>query len=129
LIVEDEPDTADSLALLFRFWGFQVAVAYDGPEALEAAPAFQPEVVFLDIQLATTDGCAVARQLRRLPGLSQALLVAISGHGYEADVRRCKEAGIDFHFLKPVQPAILREILSSARKVRREQGQLVCSAG
>jgi CheY-like chemotaxis protein len=129
LIVEDDPDTADTLALLLRFWDYEVAVAYDGPEALDAIPTFQPDVVFLDIQLATMDGCDVARQLRRLPGMDKALLVAITGHGYEADVRRCKEAGIDCHFLKPVEPAILREVLAKAEKLDREKRQLVCSLG
>jgi two-component system, chemotaxis family, CheB/CheR fusion protein len=125
LVVEDEPDTADTLALLLRFWGYEVAVAYDGPDALDATPMFKPDVVFLDIQLSTMDGCDLARQLRCLPGMNTALLVAITGYGYEADVRRCKEAGIDRHFLKPVEPGILREVLAKAEKLDREQRQLV----
>jgi CheY-like chemotaxis protein len=85
---------------------------------------FQPEVVLLDIGLPNMDGYEVALRLRRLPGMERCLLMALTGQGYEAEVRRFKEAGLDFHFLKPVEPALLREVLSSAGKFRREQGQL-----
>jgi two-component system CheB/CheR fusion protein len=126
LVVEDDPDTAQTLALLLKLWGHEVTVAYGGPDALDAAPTFQPDVVFLDIALPGMDGCEVARQIRRLPGMDKALLVAITGYGHEADVRRCKEAGIDCHFLKPTEPALLRELLNKAERLDRAQRQLVC---
>jgi two-component system CheB/CheR fusion protein len=124
--VEDDPDSAQTLALLLKLWGYEVAVASDGPNALDATPTFQPDVVFLDLALPRMDGYEVARQLRRLPGMRKALLVAITGYGDEADGRRCKEAGIDCHFLKPAEPAVLRELLAQAEKLDREQRQLVC---
>ena len=114
LVVEDDPDSAQTLALLLRLWGYEVAIANDGPDALDAAPTFQPDVVFLDIALPGMDGCEVARQLRHLPGMAEVLVAAITGYGHEADVRRCKGAGIDCHFLKPVEPAALRELLAKA---------------
>ena len=124
LVVEDELVTAESLALFLRSWGHEVSLACNGPDALSMVSTFQPEVVLLDIGLPNMDGYEVSLRLRRLPGMERCLLMALTGQGYEAEVRRFKEAGLDFHFLKPVEPALLREVLSSAGKFRREQGQL-----
>jgi CheY-like chemotaxis protein len=126
LVVEDDLDSAQTLALLLKLWGYEVAVANDGPDALDTAQTFQPDVVFLDLALPGMDGNEVARQLRLLPGMAGTLVAAITGYGHEADVRRCKEAGVDFHFLKPVEPAVLRELLAKAHSLRTRQGQLVC---
>jgi two-component system CheB/CheR fusion protein len=125
LVVEDDPDSAQTLALLLELWGYEVAVAIDGPDALDAAPTFQPDVVFLDLALPGMDGYEVARQLRRLPGMAASLVAAITGYGHEADIRRCEEAGVDCHFLKPVEPAVLRELLAEAEELGRERGQLI----
>jgi CheY-like chemotaxis protein len=125
LVVEDDPDSAQTLALLLKLWGYEVAVANDGPDALDAASTFQPDVVFLDLALPGMDGYQVARRLRLLQGTAGALVAAITGYGHEADVRRCKAAGIDFHFLKPVEPALLREFLAKSESHGREQEQLI----
>ena len=125
LVVEDDPNSAQTLALLLRLWGYEVAVANDGPDALDAAPTFQPNVVFLDLALSGMDGYEVARQLRLLPGMAGSLVAALTGYGHEADVRRCKESGMDGHFLKPVEPAVLRELLAKAEELGRGQRQLV----
>jgi CheY-like chemotaxis protein len=111
LVVEDVQDSAFSMALLLKLWGYQSAVAYAGEHALEISATLCPDVVFLDIGLPDMDGCEVARQLRRMPELAQTLLVAITGYGRQADIQRCKEAGIDLHFLKPVDPNELRQLL------------------
>jgi len=124
LVVEDELVTAESLALFLRSWGHEVNLACNGLDALSMVSTFQPEVVLLDIGLPNMDGYEVSLRLRRLPGMERCLLMALTGQGYEAEVRRFKEAGLDFHFLKPVEPVLLREVLSSAGKFRREQGQL-----
>jgi CheY-like chemotaxis protein len=126
LVVEDSHDSANSLGLLLGLWGYQAVITYDGADALAAASAAPPDVVFLDIGLPGMDGCEVARQLRRLPGMATALLVAITGYGRAADIQCCKEAGIDCHFLKPVDPAELKELLAKAEKLGREQRQLAC---
>ena len=110
LVVDDCRDAADSLALLVRHWGYQAVSAYDGPSALDLARTSVPEVVLLDIGLPGMDGYEVARRLRQLPGMDQALLVAVTGYGREADVQCCWDAGIDFHFIKPVDP-IERELV------------------
>jgi CheY-like chemotaxis protein len=125
MVVEDNLVTAECLTLLLERWGHEAAVTSDGPGALRVAQTFQPEVVLLDIGLPGMDGYEVASCLRRLAGVEKCLLIAFTGRGHEEDLRRCKEAGIDFHLLKPVQPALLQEFLAKAEKLRREQGQLI----
>jgi CheY-like chemotaxis protein len=125
LVVEDELVTAECLALFLRSWGHEVTLACNGLDALSMVSTFKPEVVLLDIGLPDMDGYEVARRLRQLPGMEQCLLLALTGQGYEADVRRCREAGIAFHFLKPVEPTLLREVLSSAEKLRRERRHFI----
>ena len=129
LVVEDELVMAQSLAQFLRSWGHEAIVAGDAPGALSVVPTFEPEVVLLDIGLPSMNGYELARRLRRLPGMERCLLMALTGQGCEADPHRHKEAGIDFHFLKPVEPALLREVVSSAGKLGREQGQLPCQPG
>ncbi len=116
LVVEDMHDTAELMAYLLECWGYQSAVVYDGERAVEVALTFRPNVVFLDIGLPGIDGYEVARQLRRLPGGDKVLLVAITGYGQEADVQRCKEAGIDYHFRKPADLDQLQQLLMAAEK-------------
>jgi CheY-like chemotaxis protein len=120
LVVDDSRDSAESLALLVRFWGHEAVVAYDGPAALEAARAGRPDVVLLDIAMPGMDGCQLARHLRQMAGMEEALLVAVTGHGSEADVQRCQEAGIDCHFTKPVDPEELKQLLVGADRLGRE---------
>ncbi len=113
LVVDDTRDAADTLALLVRLWGHQPLVAYDAPSALELARTHAPDVALLDIELPDgVDGCEVARRLRQLPGGEKILLVAVTGYGREEDVRRCKDAGIDHHFTKPVNPVELERLLA-----------------
>ena len=117
LVVDDSRDCAESLALLVRLWGHEAVAAYDGPAALDVARARTPDVVLLDIAMPKMDGYQLAGRLRQVAGLEEALLVAVSGHGSEADVRRCEEAGIDCHFLKPVDPAELEKALGKAERL------------
>lgn len=92
------------------------------------AATFRPDVVLLDIGLPRMNGYDVARQLRRLLGMDTTLLVAITGCGQEADVQRCKQAGIDRHFLKPVDPDELKQLLATAEKRRTAAMALNLSA-
>jgi CheY-like chemotaxis protein len=117
LVADDDHDVVDGLVMLLRIWGYDGLAAYDGPSAFDAAAANSPDVVLLDIEMPGMDGIALARRLRQLPGMAKTVLVAITGHGEEADVRRCKEAGIDCHFLKPVDPDQLREVMTKAQRL------------
>ena len=114
LVVEDNIDAAESLATLLRLWNHDVSVVHDGRTALEAAREQQPEVVLLDIGLPGLDGYQVARRLRDEIGLDHALLVAMTGYGQPEDRRRSQEAGIQYHFVKPVEPLVLRNLLAGA---------------
>jgi signal transduction histidine kinase len=102
LVVEDNVDTASSVATLLKLAGHKVSMAHDGHAALEAARAERPEVVLLDIGLPGIDGYMVARRLRDDPELGKLRLVAVSGYGQPDDRRRTAEAGFDVHLVKPV---------------------------
>ncbi|AUX44509.1 hypothetical protein SOCE26_059730 [Sorangium cellulosum] len=113
LVVDDNPDVAESLVMLLEALDYKVCKASDGAEALALASAFRPEIVLLDIGLPEMDGYEVARQLRRQPGLDGALLVALSGYGQEEDQRRSRAAGFDHHLVKPVGRAMLQSLITS----------------
>jgi two-component system CheB/CheR fusion protein len=112
LVVDDNRDLAESLAMVLRLWGHDVTVAYDGPAALVAARAQPPEVVFLDIGLPYLDGFQVAKQMRLEPALRRARIVAITGYGRDEDKLRSREVGIDLHLTKPVDPSDLQPLLA-----------------
>jgi CheY-like chemotaxis protein len=118
LVVDDNVDAADSLALLLRVIGHETRIAHDGLEALVAARAFLPDVVLLDIGLPGMDGYEVARQLRGEPDLRTALLIAQTGYGQDEDRRRSREAGFDHHLVKPVDPDALRALLARHQNMR-----------
>ncbi len=115
LVVDDNQDAAESLALMLELEGHQVWRAHDGAAALECAQVFPPEVVLLDIGLpGGMDGYEVARRLRQQSGLEEVLLVAVTGFGQGEDRRRSLEAGINYHLTKPVEPAELQRLLLTA---------------
>jgi PAS domain S-box-containing protein len=111
LIIDDNRDSTETLATLMRIWHHEVQTAHDGPSALAAAKAFQPQVVFLDIGLPGMNGFEVAKHLRRLPDLPRMLLVALSGYGQDGDRFQAHEAGFDHYLVKPVLPEVLRDFL------------------
>lgn len=117
LIVDDNHDAAESTALIVGAAGHTVEIAYDGPKALSIAASFKPEVTLLDIGLPGMDGYELAKRLRQLPGMEQALLVAISGYGTEDDRRASEEAGLDCHLIKPVDPDALTRLLATAAEI------------
>lgn len=115
LVVEDNRDAAESLADLLGLWGAEVRVVGDGGAALKAAGTAPPDVMLLDIGLPGMDGYELARNLRRLPGLRQVVLVALTGYGQDQDRHRSREAGFDHHLVKPVHPDELHRILKSVK--------------
>lgn len=114
LVVDDNRDAADTLGMFLRAKGHDVRIAYDGVEGVGAALAFKPQVVLLDIGLPKLFGYDVARELREKFGQS-VLIVAITGYGQEEDRRRSKEAGIDYHFTKPIDLLELERLFAAPR--------------
>jgi CheY-like chemotaxis protein len=113
LVVDDNPDAADSLAMLLQALGNDVRVAYDGEEAIDKALDFSPEVVLLDIALPKVHGYDVAKRIRGAKG-RDVVLVAVTGWGHEEDRRRSREAGFDYHLTKPVDPVDLARLVATA---------------
>ena len=111
LLVDDSPDVADSMSLLLTLFGHEVSVARDGQQAVEMALQCMPEVVLLDIGLPVMNGYQVCRRLRD-HGLTETLIVCISGYGTEEDRKRAEAAGFDRHMTKPVNPQELEELLA-----------------
>jgi DNA-binding response OmpR family regulator len=109
LIVDDNRDSAESLAIFLRFDAHEVATAFDGDSVAAEAQAFQPDVIILDIGLPGIDGYEVARRLRRAG--CTARLIAMTGYGQPEDRVRTKEAGFDDHLVKPVDPLSLAPLL------------------
>jgi signal transduction histidine kinase len=111
LIVEDNPDAAESLRDLVELFGHEVEVAYTGDAGVERARQVRPDVVLCDLGLPGMDGYAVAADLRRDLATQSARLIAITGYGQEEDLRRTAEAGFDAHLTKPVDVKTLRAML------------------
>jgi YD repeat-containing protein len=119
LVVDDNQDAAQMLATVLEVQGHAVSVEYDGQGALQRARRERPEVILLDIGLPDTDGYALARQLRAIPELRGAVLVALTGYGQQEDRRQAEEAGFDHHLVKPADLALVSDILASAQQARR----------
>jgi signal transduction histidine kinase len=109
LVVDDNRDAADSLALLLQLEGHETHTVYSPEEALEQAIAFRPRTILLDIGLPRVDGYEVARRIRAIVGSIR--LIALSGYGQEPDRERSRAAGFDSHLIKPVELDRLRELL------------------
>jgi signal transduction histidine kinase/ActR/RegA family two-component response regulator len=114
LIVDDNRDAADSLAVLLTAYGAQVSVAYNGRDALEQVESFAPDITLLDIGMPAMDGYEVARRIRAGGRHEDMLLIALTGWGQEKDRRRSRGAGIDHHLVKPLDVAKLKDLLLRA---------------
>ena len=114
LIVDDNVDAAESITLMLRLNGHRVDVAHDGFAAVEIATRQRPDVILLDIGLPGRDGYEVARLLRADEGLAQTKIVALTGYGQREDQRRARDAGMDLHLTKPVDPLMLERVLHAA---------------
>jgi PAS domain S-box-containing protein len=109
LVVDDNADAAELLGGLLRSSGHEVMIASDGPQALDLAGAFRPEVALLDIGLPVMDGYELARRLRSQ--LDTVRLIAVTGYGQDSDRERSRAAGFDAHMIKPVDPDVLEAAL------------------
>ncbi len=115
LVVDDNRDSANSLALMLEAKGCRVRTAYDGVEAVKAALSFRPDAVLLDIGMPRLNGYDTARQIRLQSGNQHVVLIATTGLGQEEDKRRAFEASFDYHFVKPVDPTGLIQLLGNLR--------------
>jgi len=112
LVVDDNADAAASLALLLKFSGHEVHVAHDGEAALRLTETLRPDAVLLDVGMPGMDGYEVARRLRLRPGTKDAVIIAVTGYGAEADRRRTRAAGFDHHLTKPIELESLADLIT-----------------
>jgi PAS domain S-box-containing protein len=113
LVVDDSRDGADSLGMVLKMMGAEPRVVYDGPSALAAIRDQLPATVLLDIGMPGMDGYEVAAEIRKNPACAKMRMIALTGWGSEEERRRSREAGFDDHWVKPVDPAKLRELLDA----------------
>jgi CheY-like chemotaxis protein len=116
LIVEDNEDGREMMAMLLDSFGTRVLQAADGAAGLEAARVHLPDIALVDIGLPGMDGYEVARRLRADPATRGMRLVALTGYGLLEDQQRALQAGFDLHLVKPVPPERLREAIVSCLK-------------
>ncbi|MDP2817606.1 MAG: ATP-binding protein [Polaromonas sp.] len=113
LVVDDNVDAAQTVAMLLEMSGHGVRMAHDGPDALEVALAWHPDLVLLDIGLPGLNGFQVAERIRQEPTLKNIVLVALTGYGLEADRQRSRETGFDHHLVKPADFEEVEKILEA----------------
>jgi PAS domain S-box-containing protein len=116
LVVDDNRDSAVSLAMMLEIMGNVTKTAHDGLEALDVAATFRPDVVLLDIGMPRLNGYDAARRIREQPWGREMVLVAQTGWGQEEDKRRSREAGFNFHMVKPLDPAALEKLLGELQQ-------------
>ena len=113
LVVDDNKDSADSLAMLLKLTGHDSHVAHDGLQAVEMAERLQPGVIVLDIGLPGLNGYDACRRIRERAWGREVVMIALTGWGQEEDRKRSKEAGFDYHIVKPVDHVELMRLLGS----------------
>jgi CheY-like chemotaxis protein len=111
LVADDNRDAAESMKVLLKLMGAEVAIAFDGLQALEVAAQFRPQVVLLDIGMPKLHGYDTAKRFRQEEWGKDIVIVALTGWGRDEDRRRAEEAGFDGHLVKPVHVSALRQLL------------------
>jgi PAS domain S-box-containing protein len=130
LIVDDNDDAAVLLAEFLKIEGHQTWIANDGLKAIELAKANAFDVVFMDIGLPEIDGIETARRIRALPGCDRLRIAALTGWGQDSDRTRTRQAGFDWHLVKPVKPELIKELVATLQPLRDAQiGNLSLGAG
>ncbi|HUP98050.1 MAG TPA: response regulator [Usitatibacter sp.] len=124
LVVDDNIDAAETLAMMLEILGQQTRQAHDGNKAITVASEFKPEVIFMDIGLPGLSGHEAAARIRKDLGMTDAYMIALSGYGTEEDRRKSMYAGFDTHLVKPLDPSTLPEILASVDRNRIGRGMI-----
>jgi CheY-like chemotaxis protein len=112
LVVDDNHDSALSLAMMLSIMGHETRTAHDGESAVSTAESFLPDVVLLDIGLPLLNGYEVAQRIREQSWGASMFLIAVTGWGQEEDRQRSSEVGLNVHMVKPVEPAALEKLLA-----------------
>jgi CheY-like chemotaxis protein len=117
LVVDDNQDSATSLAMILGLMGHETRTANDGIQAIEVADEFRPDAIVLDIGMPKLNGYEVARQIRQKEWGRQVLLIALTGWGQETDRLRSSDAGFDAHLIKPVDANEIQRLLANVHAV------------
>ena len=120
LVVDDNQDSANSLALMLRLAGNNVETAYDGLEAIERATSYKPDLILLDIGLPRLNGYEVCRRIREQPDGASTAIVALTGWGQQDDHRRSTEAGFNKHLVKPVDLDVLNDLIANLKSLKAQ---------
>lgn len=118
LVVDDNHDSALSLAMMLSIMGHETRTAHDGESAVSHAEEFLPDVVLLDIGLPKLNGYEVAQRIRESSWGGSMFLIAVTGWGQEEDRQRSSEVGLNMHMVKPVEPSALEKLLSELKRNR-----------
>jgi CheY-like chemotaxis protein len=119
LVVDDNRDSATSMAMMLRLLNNEVRTAHDGVEAVEAAEAFRPQVILMDVGMPRLNGYEATRRIRERPWGGAVTIIALTGWGQEGDRQRSQEAGCDGHLVKPVSLPELEQLLAVPGVVRQ----------
>jgi CheY-like chemotaxis protein len=122
LIADDVRDNADTLAELLRAYGHDVAVAYDGAEGVALGERFRPDVGLFDLAMPVMNGFDACREIRTRPWGQSVFMIAQTGWAQEDDRQRAREAGFDYHLLKPVDSSVLLKLLANLPAPRGAAG-------
>lgn len=123
LVVDDNHDSALSLAMMLSIMGHETRTAHDGESAVDTAESFLPEIVLLDIGLPKLNGYEVAQRIREREWGTSMFLIAVTGWGQEEDRQRSSEVGLNVHMVKPVEPAALERLFAELRRKQAGDGK------
>jgi len=113
LVVDDNHDSALSLAMMLSIMGHDTRTAHDGESAVATAETFLPDVILLDIGLPKLNGYEVAQRIRETSWGTSMYLIAVTGWGQDEDRQRSSEVGLNLHMVKPVEPSALEKVLAT----------------
>jgi PAS domain S-box-containing protein len=118
LLIDDNPDVVDSLALWFETLGHQVEIAYHGTQGISTAQSFEPDIILLDIGLPDMDGYQVARKLREQPSTQRMWIIALSGYDQKKNSLSAESAGFDHYLMKPPNLSQLQELIAEFQRIK-----------
>lgn len=125
LVIDDNEDAAEAVALLLRLWNHEVDVAYDGPSGIELAKAHRPDIILCDLGMPGMSGYDVVQTLRAWPEGQDITIAALTGYGQDDDKLRTTQAGFDIHLVKPIDPSVLQLFLNAQVDKKNREAYLL----